>query len=167
MSSVESTSMKVLGIDPGFGRMGWALVEGNTAKQVLVDVGCFETQAKDSFEFRLEQLFDFVTQTIELHQPEALAIEDLFYFKNQKTVMSVSQARGVIIVAAMKQQVKVSSYTPLQVKNTVAGYGRASKQQVQTMVKSQLRLTSAPKPDDAADACAVALTHFFMPRMQY
>ena len=154
--------MKVLGIDPGFGRMGWAILDGNRSKQVLCDVGCLETSAKKSLNERLVDIYDFVEDLIKKHQPDAVAVEDIFYFKNQKTVIGVAQARGVILVSAMKQGVACFNYTPLQVKNTVAGYGRADKKQVEMMVKSQLKLKEVPKPDDAADAAAVALTHYFM-----
>lgn len=154
--------MRVLGIDPGFGRMGWAVVEGNRSKQVLVDVGCLKTSPDDSLSERLIEIYDHMEDLIKKHEPEAVAVEDIFYFKNAKTVIDVSQARGVILLAIVKNKLPYFGYTPLQVKNTVAGYGKAEKKQVQMMVKSQLRLNSVPKPDDAADACAVALTHFFM-----
>lgn len=154
--------MRVLGIDPGFGRMGWAIVEGSRSRQELVECGCLETSPQDSLNVRLEEIYDQMVDLIERFRPEAVAVEDLFFFKNQKTVMAVGQARGVILLAIVKKKVECFNYTPLQIKNTVAGYGRATKQQMQLMVKSQLRLKSVPKPDDAADACAAALTHFFM-----
>lgn len=153
--------MRILGIDPGFGRMGWAIVEGNKSKQSLVVAGCLETSPDDSLSVRLVEIYDHVEDLINKHNPEAVAVEDIFYFKNAKTVIDVSQARGVILLAIVKNSLPYFGYTPLQVKNTVAGYGKAEKKQVQMMVKSQLRLASVPKPDDAADACAIALTHFF------
>jgi crossover junction endodeoxyribonuclease RuvC len=154
--------MKIMGIDPGFQRVGWAIVEGNKAKQRLVDYGCIETSAKDTMEERLEQVYDQLVKQIDYYQPESVAVEDIYYFKNQKTIIGVSQARGVILLAIHKQKLPCFHYTPLQIKNTIAGFGRAEKQQVQMMVKAQLRLKEIPKPDDAADACAVALTRMFM-----
>ena len=154
--------MRILGIDPGFGRMGWAVIEGTRSRQVLVECGCLETSPKDSLNVRLEEVYDHVVDLCERFKPDEAAVEDLFFFKNQKTVMAVGQARGVTLLAIVKQKVACFSYTPLEIKNTVAGYGRADKKQVQMMVKATLRLNAVPKPDDAADACAAALTHMFM-----
>lgn len=153
--------MKVLGIDPGTGRVGWAILEGNRAHQTLIDTGCFETKAGLPVPRRLHLIHQEVTRLIQEFQPDAAAVESLFYFKNAKTVMQVSQARGVVLVALEQQALPAYDYTPLQVKQAVTGYGRADKNQVQQMVKSILKLKAIPKPDDAADAAAVALTHFF------
>lgn len=154
--------MKVLGIDPGFGRMGWAIVEGNRSKQVLVECGCLETAAADSLETRLIEIDSFIGELVEKFKPDEAAAEELYFFKNQKTVMGVGMARGVIVVALTRAKLPVYHYTPLQVKSTVAGYGKADKKQVQMLVKATLKLKEVPRPDDAADACAVALTHMFM-----
>jgi crossover junction endodeoxyribonuclease RuvC len=155
---------RVLGIDPGYGRLGWAVLEGNRAKQQLVDCGCFETKAGLSVPQRLRLLFEEVVRLVEEYRPDEAGVEDLFFFKNQKTVMQVGQARGAIVVALMQAGVPTFDYTPLQVKQSVTGYGRADKKQVETMVKGILGLKVGIKPDDAADAVAVALTHFFMNR---
>lgn len=153
--------MKVLGIDPGFGRMGWAVLEGNRQKQVLIDSGCVETSVKETLEQRLYAVFVEVKTLACDFRPDCAALEELFFFKNQKTVMQVGQSRGAIIAAAMESSLPIFHYTPLQVKQSISGYGRAEKSQVQKMVKSILKLPTILKPDDAADAAAVALTHFF------
>lgn len=153
--------MRVLGIDPGFGRMGWAVLEGNRANQKLVECGCLETSPDDSLNVRLEEIYDHVSELIDKYRVDEAAVEDLFYFKNQKTVIGVGQARGVILLAIVKKKVPCVNYTPLQIKQAVAGYGKADKQQVQLMVKSLLKLKVVPKPDDAADAVATALAHMF------
>jgi len=154
--------MKVLGIDPGFGRMGWAIVEGNRSRQNLVECGCLETSPTDSLNVRLEEIFDQISELVDKHHPDAAAVEELYFFKNAKTVMGVGQARGVILVALVKKKVAAFNYTPLQIKRCIAGYGQADKKQMQMMVKSQLKLKAVPKSDDAADAMAAALTHFFI-----
>lgn len=154
--------MRILGIDPGYGRIGWAIVEGNKAKQTLVATGCLETNPKTSLSERLQEIYQFIREIHQKYQPDRAAVEDLFFFKNQKTVMAVAQARGVIVIAIKHQNIPCFHYTPLQIKSTIAGFGRADKKQVQLMVKSQLKLATVPKPDDAADACAVALCGFFI-----
>lgn len=153
--------MRVLGIDPGFGRMGWAVVEGSRSRQQLVEYGCLETSPNDSLNVRLEEIYDGVCELVEKYQPEAAAVEEIYYFKNAKSVIGVGQARGVVLVALVKKKVAAFNYTPLQIKRCVAGYGQADKKQMQMMVKSQLKLAAVPKPDDAADAVAAALTHIF------
>lgn len=156
-----TTNTKVLGIDPGFGRIGWAIVTGNRSIQELVAYGCIETNAASDVPSRLLELSTKLTEIIAQHQPQVGVVEELFFFKNQKTVMQVAQARGAIVVALKLAGVPVASYTPLQVKQSVSGYGRADKHQVQEMVKRILHLKTIPQPDDAADAVAVALTHLF------
>ena len=154
--------MRVLGIDPGYGRVGWAVVEGNRSTQKLIGVGCLETSPEKDLDDRLVEIFLYTQKIIQEFGVDSAAVEELFYFKNQTTVMGVGQARGVIVLAIKQAGLHCGHYTPLQIKNTVAGYGKASKKQVQLMVKSQLKLQKIPRPDDASDACAVALTHFFM-----
>jgi len=154
--------MRVLGIDPGFGRVGWAVLEGNRAKQKVVEYGCLETSPTDSLNVRLEEIFDHVGELIEKYDVDEVAVEDIFYFKNQKTVMGVGQARGVILLAVVKKKKECFNYTPLQIKRSITGYGKAEKKQVQMMVMNLVGMKELPKQDDAADAVAVALTHFFM-----
>ena len=149
--------MKILGVDPGTARLGWGMIDN----EVMVDCGCLETKAGLPEEERLGLLFDKLNRLIKQHQPDAVAVEKLFFFKNQTTVIPVAQSRGVVLLAAAQNNLPVFSYTPLQIKQAVTGYGRAEKNQVQQMVKSILKLKIIPLPDDAADALAVALTHSF------
>ena len=153
---------RVLGIDPGFGRLGWAVLEGNKSKQVVVAHGCLETNPRSKLSERLLEVNLFVEELIKEHDPDEAAVEELYFFKNAKTIIGVGQAMGAVIVALEKSGLSANMYTPLQVKSTVAGYGKADKLQVQEMTKRLLGLDKVPSPDDAADACAVALTHFFM-----
>lgn len=149
--------MLILGIDPGTARLGWGVINN----EVMVDYGCLETKTNQPEEKRLQILFDQLTKLIKKYQPEAMAVEKLFFFKNLTTVMPVAQSRGVSLLAGAQNNLPVFSYTPLQIKQAVTGYGRAEKNQVQQMVKSILKLKTIPRPDDAADALAVALTHSF------
>lgn len=151
--------MRVIGIDPGTGRLGWAVVEGNHARQSLLACGCLETEANSEPANRLLYLHQELTKIIAEFKPEAAAIEDLFFFKNAKTVIGVAEARGMVVTLCALSGMAVYDYTPLQIKQTITGYGRADKQQVQLMVKSMLKLKTTIKPDDAADAVAVGLTH--------
>lgn len=153
--------MRVLGIDPGYGRFGWSIVEGNKAKQTLVACGCEETRASETAPQRYLQIQEKLERIIDKFKPEEAAVESLFYFKNAKTVIKVSESRGVVVVTLARAKIKTYDYTPLQVKQTVTGYGRAEKAQVQMMVKAILKLKEVPRPDDAADAIAVGLTHLF------
>lgn len=149
--------MKILGVDPGYGRLGWGLIDEET----LLECGCVETKRGVSEELRLEQLFNKLNQLIGKYEPQAVAVEQLFFFKNKTTVIGVAQSRGVVLLSAAQKKIPVFSYTPLQIKQAVTGFGRAEKKQVQQMVKSILKLSTVPQPDDAADALAVALTHLF------
>lgn len=149
--------MRILGIDPGYGRLGWGLIDS----EAMLDCGYLETRADLSEAGRLVQLFTGLEKLIKRFKPAAAAAEKLFYFKNQTTVIGVAQSRGVALLAAGINSLPVYSYTPLQIKQAVTGYGRAEKSQVQQMVKSILNLPAVPRPDDAADALAVALTHLF------
>lgn len=153
--------MKVLGIDPGTGRLGWAIIEKKNGKESMVECGCFETKANSDQADRLLKIFNFLNQLIDKHKPDAAAIENLFFANNAKTVMSVSEARGVVLLACKQAGMDVNSYTPLQIKSALTGYGKADKKQVQYMVMQILKLDKVPQPDDAADAVAAALTHFF------
>ena len=149
--------MKILGIDPGTAIIGVGLIEYQNKKIQLKDYLCIKTDKKDSTAERLDDLFNQLTKVIKKHRPELIAVEDIFFFKNLKTAIKVSQARGVILLAAAQQKIKVQEYTPLQVKQALTGYGRAEKGQVQQMVKRILCLKDIPRPDDAADALAIAI----------
>jgi crossover junction endodeoxyribonuclease RuvC len=149
--------MKVLGIDPGTARVGWGVVEEVNGNLKSEEFGTIETSAKRKLENRLEEIFHQVSDIIKKTSPDIVAIEEIFYCKNQKTVIAVSQARGVIILAAAMREIEISEHTPMQVKEAVVGYGRAEKNQVQEMVKAILKLETIPRLDDTADALAVAI----------
>ena len=148
--------MKILGIDPGIGRTGYALLEQSGNKIVLKECGCITTTVGDVEYNRLLEIKNDLSALIKKMRPDAVCVESLFYFSNAKTVMTVSQARGVILVTAAEHKLKIIEVTPLQVKIAATGYGKADKRQVQTMIVKLLNLKKIPKPDDAADACAIA-----------
>lgn len=150
--------MRILGIDPGINLMGFGVIDKTTELNV-VDYGVINTPKTDSLPLRLTTIFDGVKELIETYKPDAIAIEELFYFKNQKTIIPVAEARGVIVTAGYKYCGNLYEYTPLQIKQALTGNGRAEKKQIQEMVKLILGLNSIPKPDDAADALAVAICH--------
>jgi len=149
---------RILGIDPGFGRVGWGLIEQtkNNEWQALT-YGCITTNPKETFVERLKNLHDEIVHLIKKYNPDRLAVEEIFYFKNAKTVIEVAQARGVIILTGVEAGMPVDEFTPLQVKQAMTGYGRAEKGQMQKMVATILKLKTPIKSDDAADALAVAL----------
>ncbi len=151
--------MNILGIDPGLGRTGWAIVEELNGKCILIDYGCIETEKNTKEAGRIKTIYSEIKKIIDKHNPEILSVEKLFFNKNVTTALSVGQARGVVVLAAVNKGLIIEEYTPLQVKIAVTGYGRADKNQVGEMVKSSFGLKSIPKPDDAADAIAIALTH--------
>lgn len=151
--------MIVLGIDPGYAIVGVGVVEYKNSRFSLVNYGAITTDAGVPFNRRLEIIYDDLTAIIEKYKPAAMSVEKLFYNSNAKTVIDVSQARGVIMLAAQKTHTPVYEYTPLQVKQSVVGYGRAEKKQVQDMTRRILALSEIPKPDDAADALAMAICH--------
>lgn len=158
--------MKILGIDPGIGRVGWGVVQVESAKLKVESFGCIETSAKQNTAERLLIVYEAVGSLITEYKPDALAIEELFFNTNAKTAFIVGQARGVILLASEQKKLSIGIYTPLQVKIAVTGYGRAEKAQVGQMVKTILKLPSIPKPDDTTDALAVALTHAFSAKMR-
>lgn len=151
--------MKVLGIDPGTAIVGFGIIDYSNRKYEVLDYGCIFTDKSWDLEDRLLKIYDDLCEIIDKHQPTHIAIEELFFFKNSKTVISVGQARGIIVLAGMKNGVKPVGYTPLQVKMGITGYGKADKKQVQNMVQRILGLQEIPQPDDAADALAIAITH--------
>ena len=151
--------MIILGIDPGYAIVGYGVIEYKNNHFNVIDYGAILTDAGTPFNIRLEKIYDGLCDIITRHKPEAMAIEKLFYNNNAKTVIDVSQARGVIMLAAQKNMVPAFEYTPLQVKQSVVGYGRAEKKQVQEMTRRILALEKVPKPDDTADALAMAICH--------
>jgi len=157
--------MKILGIDPGIGRCGWAVIEFEASKAKALGFGCIETSPKKEISKRLEEVYDEILGIIQKYSPDALSIEELFFNTNAKTAFVVGQARGVILLAASKKNLEIAIYTPLQVKMAITGYGRAEKDQIGKMVKTIFNLKEIPKPDDTADALAIALTHAFSAKL--
>ena len=151
--------MRVLGIDPGIGRTGWGVIDKKGAKYTVIQFGLIETSQKLQIQDRLQLLSDQIGELFKTYNPDAMAIEELFFNTNAKTAFVVGQARGVVLLASATYHVPPFVYTPLQVKIAVTGYGRAEKNQVGIMVKTLLGLNAIPKPDDVADALAIAITH--------
>ena len=151
--------MVILGIDPGYAIIGWGVLEYKANKFRVIDYGAVTTEAKTPFPLRLCDIYNGLCDIIKKYQPEVLSMEKLFYNNNAKTVIDVAQARGVITLAAQQKGLKIAEYTPLQVKQSVTGYGRAVKKQVQEMTRIILNLEKIPKPDDTADALAMAICH--------
>ena len=166
--------MRILGIDPGIGRMGWGVIEmqpkalrrSSGQESTVHDYGCLETQPNSELSNRLKTIYEFVDKLCKDHKPDALAIEELFFNTNAKTAFVVGQARGVVLLASAQHAIPVAIYTPLQVKMAITGYGRAEKNQIGQMVKTLLHLDSIPKPDDTCDALAIALTHGFSYKLE-
>ncbi|MDO8583418.1 MAG: crossover junction endodeoxyribonuclease RuvC [bacterium] len=153
--------MKILGIDPGYARVGWAVVQSEKLEVRSEKFGCIETSKNTDSQERLVDVYKQVCALIKKYNPDALAIEELFFTNNAKTAFKVGEARGVIILAGAIQKIPVFSYTPMEVKLAVTGYGNADKGQVGRMIKAILKLKEMPELDDTADAIAVALTHSF------
>ena len=151
--------MRILGIDPGYATIGFGLLEAEHGQYRMLNYGAITTPAGIPFPRRLEILFDDMTQLLVETQPEALSVEELFFGRNITTGIDVAHGRGVILLAAQKAHVPIYEYTPMQVKQAVVGYGKATKLQVMDMTKRLLHLQSTPRPDDAADALALALCH--------
>lgn len=157
--------MRIIGIDPGTGILGFGVIDVNGSKLKLVDAGVVTTPAHTPLDVRLEDIFDSLSEVIAQTKPNVMSIEKLFFARNVTTAMSVSHARGVAMLAGRKANLPIAEYTPLQIKQTVTGYGKADKKQVQEMVRIQLGLSEVPKPDDCADALAAAITHSLMSRV--
>lgn len=151
--------MRVIGIDPGTAIVGFGVVDYIGKEYKVVDYGCIYTPMDLPMEKRIAMIFNQLTDLIKKFQPDHMAVEDLFFFKNAKTVISVAQARGVILLCGELYNIPQKSYTPPQVKIGITGYGRAQKKEIQEMVKRLLKLEEIPQPDDAADGLALAITH--------
>lgn len=151
--------MRILGIDPGTATTGWGVVEAQGAKLKAQSCGCILTPAKQNQAKRLAHIYSELSTIIKKTKPDILAIEKLFFINNIKTAMTVGEARGVCLLVAEQNKIPIFEYTPLQVKQSLTGYGKAEKKQIQMMVKSILKLKEIPKPDDMADALAIAITH--------
>lgn len=153
--------MKILGIDPGIGICGFGLIEGNQA----LDFGVVTTKIRAPLPSRLKELYDGLTQIFDELRPDVVSVEKLFFSKNITTGISVAEARGIVLLVAEQHNVEVFEYTPNEIKKTLTGYGSAKKGQIQEMVKLHLNLETRPRPDDAADALAAAITHSLMARI--
>ncbi len=151
--------MIILGIDPGYATIGYGIIKYENNRFETINYGAIITQSGISFPKRLEQIYDSLVAIINKYRPDAMAVEELFFNTNVKTGIAVGHARGVILLAAQKSGVSQYEYTPLQVKQAVVGYGRAEKRQVMEMTRILLNLSKVPKPDDTADALAIAICH--------
>lgn len=156
--------MRIIGIDPGTGILGFGVVDVVKGDYHMVDAGVITTPAHTPLDERLEEIFDGLTEIIASTQPAVMSIEKLFFSQNITTAMSVSHARGVAMLTGRKARLPIAEYTPQQIKQTLTGYGKADKKQVQEMVRMHLGLRDVPKPDDCADALAAAITHALMSR---
>ncbi len=153
--------MIILGIDPGFAITGYGVIECQGNRLRMLQYGVVSTKAGTPFTWRLLQIRDQLSEILNTYQPDACAVEELFFNSNTTTAIQVAQGRGVAITTVADRGIPIYEYTPLEVKRTVVGYGRAEKKQVQQMVKVMLKLEAIPKPDDAADALAIAICHSF------
>lgn len=150
-------TLRILGIDPGYGRVGFGLIEKVGSELRAIDYGCLETLPNKTFSERLLEIACCLKGIIRQAKPDLVAIEELFFFKNLKTAIKVAQARGAILLLAAEVGLPIMELTPLQIKQSLSGYGRADKQQIQKMVQMILKLKEKPRPDDAADALAAAI----------
>ena len=151
--------MRILGIDPGYGITGFGVVEAQSGQYRLINCGAITTPANTEFSWRLTVIYNDMTQLLQVSRPDAVAIEELFFGQNVTTGINVAQARGVILLAVAQAGIPLFEYKPMQVKQSLVGYGGATKHQMQDMTKRLLHLSAMPKPDDAADAVAIALCH--------
>ena len=151
--------MKILGIDPGYGITGFGLIESDRGQNRLLQCGAITTPPGTDFSWRLEVIYNDMVELLRVTQPDAVAIEELFFGQNVTTGIGVAQARGVVLLAIQQAGLQVTSYKPMQVKQSLVGYGNATKHQMMDMTKRLLHLQEMPKPDDAADAIAIALCH--------
>lgn len=161
----EVLNMRILGIDPGFAIVGIGIIEYTGNKFKVIEYTKITTEAHTDFPGRLKKIFDELNEIINEYKPDAIAIEELFFNNNAKTAINVGQGRGVCLLCGAINNIPIYEYTPLQIKQAVVGYGRAVKEQVQQMVKVLLNLEKIPKPDDVADALAVAVCHAHSYRM--
>lgn len=149
--------MKILGIDPGTATTGYGVIKSDGRKLTMLEFGCIKTSKSHPLPERLEEIYKDLNSLIRKHKPIRIAVESVYFYKNVKTAIAVAQARGVVLLCARQNKIPIVEFTPLQVKNSLTNYGKADKKQVQFMVKTLLNLKSIPKPDDAADALALAI----------
>lgn len=151
--------MRVLGVDPGYATVGYGVLDTDGKRHSVVDYGVITTPKNENIAVRLAMIYDSMTEIINRFKPDEIAVEELFFVQNVTNGINVAHARGVILLASIHACGRLYEYTPLQVKQAMTGYGRADKRQIQEMVKMYLHLQKIPRPDDAADALAIALTH--------
>lgn len=151
--------MKILGIDPGTGILGFGIIDVSARQPKLIDGGVIRTPVKEDDAVRLLTIYDELTEIIKQNKPDIMSVEKLFFARNVTTAMTVAQARGVVLLCAQQAGIPIYEYTPMQIKQAITGYGKADKKQMQEMVRVILQLKEIPKPDDAADALAAAITH--------
>jgi crossover junction endodeoxyribonuclease RuvC len=151
--------MRILGIDPGTGILGFGVIDSSRGKVQLVDAGVIRTPVKEDDAVRLQTIYEELTEIIADTKPQVMSVEKLFFAQNVTTAMTVAQARGVVLLCGKQAGMEIFEYTPLQIKQALTGYGRADKKQMQEMVRVTLGLKEVPKPDDCADAIAAALIH--------
>ena len=151
--------MRILGLDPGYAIVGYGILDYDNYSLTVNDYGVITTPKEQEMPDRLEHIYNAMCHLISVYKPDVVAIEELFFFRNITTAIPVAQARGVIVLACKQSNIPLYEYTPLQIKQALTGNGRAEKKQIQYMVKVLLNLEKVPKPDDAADALAVAITH--------
>ncbi|HVX47855.1 MAG TPA: crossover junction endodeoxyribonuclease RuvC [Candidatus Saccharimonadales bacterium] len=151
--------MRILGIDPGTGILGFGVIDADKGQLQMVDAGVIRTPAKEDDAVRLVTIFEEISDIIAQSKPTVMSVEKLYFAQNVTTAMTVSQARGVVLLAGKQAGMEIHEYTPLQIKQALTGYGRAEKKQIQEMVRVILKLKTVPKPDDCADALAAAITH--------
>jgi crossover junction endodeoxyribonuclease RuvC len=151
--------MRVLGIDPGTGILGFGVIDVDRGQATLVDAGVIRTPVKEDDAVRLLTIYEELTDIINQNKPTIMSVEKLFFARNVTTAMTVAQARGVVLLCGMQSNMTIFEYTPMQIKQAITGYGKADKKQMQEMVRVILKLKEIPRPDDAADALAAAITH--------
>jgi crossover junction endodeoxyribonuclease RuvC len=151
--------MRIIGIDPGTGILGFGVIDYTNKQLQMVDAGVIRTPVKEDDAIRLETIYDELSAIIAETKPEIMSVEKLFFAQNVTTAMTVAQARGVVLLAGKQSKLAIYEYTPLQIKQAMTGYGRADKKQIQEMVRVMLKLKTVPTPDDCADALAAAITH--------
>jgi crossover junction endodeoxyribonuclease RuvC len=158
-------AMTIMGLDPGFARVGWAIIQSDGSRVDARAFGCIETEKTTQPEVRLKEVFDATRTLLKTHKPDCVSIEELYFSNNAKTAIGVGQSRGVLLLAAATHHIPVVSYSPLTIKRAITGDGNADKKQVTRMIVLTLKLKEAPKLDDTADALAIAMTHAYSYRM--
>lgn len=166
MCQAYNRTMRILGIDPGYGRVGWGVISTEKGKTEVLGFGTYETKAHTHMSLRLKNVYEALQRIITEYNPDEMAVEELFFTSNEKTVIHVAQGRGVILLAGETANILIAEYTPLEIKMAVTGYGRAEKKQVADIVKMLLHLEHTPKIDDTTDALATALTHLYSRKMK-